>query len=112
MAKAMTQAKFTIEAEIVSALKSRCTGEGASMASAARSFMIACRPTKGPRPRLADRRLRKKAVAEAVRLLDAILGLESEYRDRIPVQSVQRYEAADHACSQPEEAISILDDAF
>ena len=112
MAKTVTQVKFTIDSDIVSAFKARCAGEGVSMTSVIRRFMITCHPAKDVKIKTSARLLRKKAVIEIIDSLNKILELETEYRDKIPEQFEQRYETADQACVQLEEAISCLDGAF
>jgi hypothetical protein len=112
MAKPMSQVKFTIEADIVSAFKARCASEGVSMASAIRQFMSTCKPAKNPIAKPDTRPQRKKAVMEYVGLLGNILQREEAYRDAIPEQFESRYEAADQACEQLGQAISCLEDAF
>jgi hypothetical protein len=51
-------------------------------------------------------------VAEIIGLLNHIMELETEYRDNIPEQFTQRYEAADRACDSLSEAIGCLEEAF
>jgi len=112
MEKTMTQVKFTINSDIVSAFKARCEGEGVSMTSEIRRFMITCQPTRQTSPKLTTRPLRRKAVIEIIGILNTIMESESSYRDNIPEPFEQRYEAADQACDKLEEAIANLEDAF
>jgi Mg-chelatase subunit ChlI len=44
--------------------------------------------------------------------LNNIMELEMEYRDNIPEAFSQRYDDADNACNQLEEAIFRLEEAF
>ena len=55
---------------------------------------------------------RRKSVAGVVELLSEVLEMEERYRDSIPEQFTQRYEAADHACEHISEAIAALEEAF
>jgi hypothetical protein len=112
MSKAMTQIKFTIDSDIVSAFKARCADEGVSMTSAIRRFMLTSQPSKELKPKLSTRPLRKKVVTEIVSILNNAMELELAYRDNIPEPFAQRYEAADHTCNRLEEAIDSLEDAF
>ena len=112
MAVATTQVKFTIESAIVSAFKARCAWEGVSMASAIRKFMMVCRPSRETKHKMLTRPHRRKAVADIIAVLADIMDSEAAYRDSIPEQFEQRYEAADHACGQLEEVIACLENAF
>ena len=112
MSNMMTQIKFTINSDTVSAFKARCASEGLSMASVISQFMKASQPAKVVKVKTDTRPLRKKAVLEIVGLLDNIMQKESDYRDNIPEQFQSRLEAADRACEQLSQAISYLEDAF
>ena len=112
MADAMTQVKFTIESDIVSAFKSRCTAEGVSMASMVREWMKTGNPHKKVKNDVQTRPHRKKIAQEIIKVLNDILEAEIEYRDYIPEHFTQRYEAADSACELLMEAISSLEEAF
>ena len=109
---AMTQVKFTIEADIVSAFRTRCAAEGVSMTSEIRKWMNHCLPARDARFDTSARPRRRKAVQEIIGLLNSIMDMEAEYRDGIPEQFAQRYEAADRACEMLAEAINCLEDAF
>jgi len=108
----MTQVKFTIEAEIVSAFKARCAYEGISMASTICQWMKEGQPINAVKIKTQTRPHRRKAVTEIIRLLNVVLEEESSYRDNIPEQFEQRVEAADYACDQLVEAISCLEEVF
>jgi len=112
MSDAMTQVKFTIESDIVSAFKARCSGEGAGMASVIRQWMKTRRPARDMKADTLTRPRRRKAVIEIVGMLNDIMGAESDYRDSIPEQFAQRYEDADRACESLAEAIACLEEAF
>jgi hypothetical protein len=116
MADTRTQVKFTIEADIVSEFKSRCAAEKVSMASVVREWMIAQKPASEFKTKSEikhqTRPQRRKEVQEIINILHCIMESESEYRDNIPENFVQRYEAADSACSLLEEAISCLEQAY
>ena len=112
MSRTMTQVKFTIDAEIVTAFKAQCESEGVSMASTICRWMKTGQPVKAVKIKMETRRHRRKAVMEIIRLLNAILEEESGYRDNIPEQFEQRVEAADYACDQLADAISSLEEAF
>jgi len=112
MPKTMTQVKFTIEDDIIRVFKSRCAAEGISMTSAVRDWMKTSCSAKEPKLDTATRPHRRKAVREIIDLLNDIADREAEYRDNIPEQFAQRYDAADQACSMLEEAISSLEEAF
>jgi hypothetical protein len=107
-----TQVKFTIDASIVSTFKARCADSDVSMTSVIQKFMITCQPAKKIQQRAITRPLRKSTVLEVIELLSTLTELEAEYRDRIPGQFEQRYEAADHACDKLSEAIGCLEDAY
>ena len=108
----MTQIKFTIESEIVSAFKARCEADGISMASVIRQWMSARQPEKGVKIKAGTRPMRRKAIAEIIVLLNEILENEEQYRDSIPEQFSQRQELSDRACEQLTEAINSLEEAF
>ena len=112
MPNGMTQIKFTINTDTVSAFKARCASKGVSMASVISQFMNICRPDRSVKAKTGTRPLRKNAVLEVIALLDDIMQKESDYRDNIPEQFQSRYEAADHACEQLSQAIPSLEDAF
>ncbi|MDR2712388.1 MAG: hypothetical protein LBB91_04665 [Clostridiales bacterium] len=112
MSRIMTQVKFTIEADIVSAFKAQCASEGVSMASTICRWMKTGQPIKAVKIKMDTRRHRRTAVTEIVGLLNAILDEESRYRDNIPEQFEQRVEAADYACDQLTGAILSLEEAF
>jgi len=108
----MTQVKFTIESDIVSAFKTRCADEGVSMASVIKEWMKTRHPANGAKTRILTRPQRKDAVRVYIGLLEGVLENESQYRDSIPEQFTQRHETADHACEQLGEAIACLEDAY
>jgi len=112
MNKATTQVKFTIESDIVSAFKARCASEGISMTSVVRGWFSTRHPTRNTSVNTATRYHRRKSVQDMIVLLSIIMDSESEYRDSIPEQFTQRYDAADHACDMLAEAIGSLEDAF
>jgi hypothetical protein len=112
MVDGMTQIKFTIEESIVAGFKSRCAKEGVSMASAARQFMETHKPARDVKIKILTRPMRKKAVLEIIGLLNDIMGMEEQYRDSIPEQFTNRYEAAEGACEQLASAIECLEGAF
>jgi esterase/lipase len=112
MVDGVTQVKFTIESDIVSAFKARCAAEGVSMASVIRLWMATRQPAKDAKAKICTRPGRRRAVAEYIGLLNAVMEKEEQYRDSIPEQFAQRYEAADHACGQLAEAIELLEDAY
>jgi len=112
MSNTMTQAKFTIESAIVSAFKARCEREKVSMTSIIRQYMITCQPMRAVKTKALTRPLRRKAVMDIIDRLNNIMELEMEYRDNIPESFSQRYDEADNACNQLEEAISRLEEAF
>jgi len=112
MSKEMTQVKFTIEAEIVSSFKARCESEGVKMTAEIRRFMQEYRPNREIKVKTLTRPLRKKTVREVICILNIVMESEEDYRDRIPEEFTQRYEAADHACEQLAEAIVCLEEAF
>jgi antitoxin component of RelBE/YafQ-DinJ toxin-antitoxin module len=107
-----TQIKFTIDSDIVSEFKARCAKEGVSMTSAVRQFMENCQLAKEMKVQPMNRPLRRKAVMDIIRLLNAILELETDYCDKIPENFSQKQEDAEHACEQLAEAIACLEDAF
>ena len=108
----MTQIKFTIDSDIVSAFKVWCAYEGVSMTSVIRGWMKTCDPAKVVRVSVYTRPQRRKAVLDIISLLSKIMDLEAEYRDNIPESFTQRYEVADHACEQLMEALGCLEAAF
>jgi hypothetical protein len=108
----MTQVKFTIDSDVVSAFKAQCASEGVSMASAISRWMEMGQPIKAVKLKMDTRRHRRKAVMKIIGLLNTLLEEESRYRDNIPEQFEQRVEAADHACDQLADAISSLEEAF
>jgi len=112
MADMMAQVKFTIEADIVSAFKSRCAAEGVSMASVVKEWMRNSILVKESNTDHQTRPHRRKAVFEIIGLLNVIMDSEARYRDNIPEHFTQRYEVADNACDLLAEAISCLEEAF
>ena len=112
MGSMMTQVKFTIEADIVSAFRARCASKEVSMTAAVRKWMNDLQPARDVNRGTSTRSKRRKAVADIVELLSEVLEMEEQYRDSIPEQFMQRYEAADHACERISEAIAALEEAF
>jgi hypothetical protein len=112
MTKVLTQVKFTIEADIVSAFKTQCEFEGVSMASVVGRWMQTGQPIKAVKIKTDTRKHRRAAVREIIRLLDVLREEEARYRDNIPEHFEQRIEAADNACDQLAEAIACLAEAF
>ena len=110
--KVLTQVKFTIESEIVSSFKVRCTSEGVSMAAVVRQWMINRQPTNSIKIKTDNRGQRKKAVIQIISLLTDILDMEANYREAIPEQFEQRIYAADNACDKLADAIACLAEAF
>jgi len=112
MDKTMTQIKFTLESDIVAAFKARCIAEGISMTAATRHWMVESRPSKNAGANVSTRPNRRKAVQDIIGLLAVIMDSEAEYRDSIPEQFAQRFEAAELACDMLAEAINCLEEAF
>jgi len=112
MPKAMTQIKFAIESDIVSVFKARCASQGVSMTSVIRQWMATERPANGAKTSIDTRPHRRKTVLEYIISLNELMNMESEYRDNIPEQFTQRYEAADYTCEQLAEALACLEDAY
>jgi predicted glycosyl hydrolase (DUF1957 family) len=108
----MTQVKFTLEADIVSAFKKCCAAEGVSMASEVREWMKTRKSAKKAKIDYHTRSHRRKAVQEVIGLLNDIMEAEANYRDNIPEHFAQRHESADNACELLAEAISCLEEAF
>jgi hypothetical protein len=108
----MTQVKFTIDTDIVSAFKAKCSAEGVSMTSVVCRWLEARQPAKDFTLQVCTRGERKNAVARCIRVLNEVLENETYYRDAIPEQFEQRFETADQACEQLEEAIGLLEDAY
>ena len=112
MKNTMTQVKFTIASDTVSAFKAQCAAEGVSMASVIGMWMKTRKPFKDVKAKLSTRSGRKSALTEYICLLNALLEKEGQYRDLIPEQFEQRYETADNTCGQLAEAIELLEDAY
>jgi len=112
MPNEMTQVKFTIEASIVAAFKTRCESEGVSMTSVIRQWMISGKPTKNARINIDTRPHRRKTVQEVVALLESLLQQETDYCDAIPEVFETRRASAEWACEQLETAIDCLTEAF
>ena len=112
MPNRMTQIKFTIESDTVSAFKARCASEGVSMTSVICLWMLSGQPGGATKIKTDTRPHRRKAVAEIIGQLTDIMNREADYRDNIPEHFEQRIDAADHACDQLAEAIAYLDEAF
>ena len=112
MSSEMTQIKFTIESDIVSAFKVRCESEGVSMASVARRWITSGKPVKDTKAKIDTRPLRRKAVLETIVLLEMVLQAEEAYRDVIPEAFQTRLDRADWACGELEQAIDCLRNAF
>ena len=108
----MTQVKFTLDTDTVNAFKAQCAAEGVSMTSVIRMWMKTRQPVKEVKAAICTRPGRKSAVTEYIRLLNAVMEKEEQYRDLIPEQFTQRYETADHTCGQLAEAIDLLEDAY
>ena len=106
------QAKFTIESDIVSDFKARCSSEGVSMASAIREFMRSGRPSKPFAIKTDTRAHRRETIQGIIGFLSEIMDSEACYRDSIPEQFTQRYESADEACERLSEAISTLEEVY
>jgi hypothetical protein len=112
MDKKMTQIKFSIESDIVTAFKARCATAGVSMTSVVRQWMLVRQPAKDVDSKTVTRPKRRVAVKEIVGLLNEILTMEEQYRDAIPEQFAQRHEWSDHACKHLAEAIDSLKEVF
>jgi len=113
MANGMTQVKFTIESEIVSAFKARCAAGGISMTSVVRQWMKTGRPDKGgAKARVDTRPHRRKTVLEITGMLETVLQAEQDYRDAIPEVFQTRLDSAEAACDELEKAIECLEGAF
>ena len=112
MSKSMVQVKFTIEAEIVSAFKMRCSSANVSMASVVSQFMKTSQSMKATKLKINTRPQRKKALSEYIGFLNELMYNEEQYRDAIPEQFESRYETAENTCNQLEQAISNLEDAY
>jgi len=112
MDKTMTQIKFTVDPEIATTFKARCAVDGISMTSAFRQWVIVGSQAKEVGVKASDRPRRRKVVREIIDSLNSVLDLEADYRDSIPEQFAQRYEAADRACEMLEEAIACLIEAY
>ena len=107
-----TQMKFIIDADVALAFRARCAEGGVSMASEIKRFMQNCRPAADTKAGTSTRPLRRKAVAGIIGSLNIIMAQEEAYRDNIPEVFTQRYDDADHACSQLSDAIACLEEAF
>jgi hypothetical protein len=112
MLNEMTQIKFTIEADIVSAFKARCALDGVSMTAVIRQWMIGAKPQNATGIKTDTRPRRRKIVLELNGILENLLQGETEYRDAIPEVFEARRDIADWACGKLEEAISSLEEAF
>jgi hypothetical protein len=113
MSSKMKQVKFTIEDEIISSFKAKCSSSGVSMTSAIRQFMSNQQAiVKDEKLQTQTRPKRRIAVTRIISLLCKILETEEEYRDSIPEAFTQRYEISEHACEYLSEAINSLDEAF
>ena len=108
----MTQIKFTIDSNIVSAFKARCASEGVSMTSVIRQWMRDRQPTDVMKPKTSSRPKRRRVVAEIISSLGEVLEMEEQYRDSIPEQFAQRCELSNQACERIAEAINTLQEAF
>ena len=82
------------------------------MAAVIRSFMQTKQPARGINLKMSTRPLRRKAITNIIEVLNGIMWLEEEYRDKIPEQFEVRIEDADRACEQLAEAIAALGEAF
>jgi len=112
MARPITQIKFTLDSDIVSAFKARCKYKGVSMASVISHFMKTGLPDKDTKKKTETRLQRRKTVLELIGLLNIIKQMEEKYRDNIPEQFESRYEVSNYSCEQLEEAISYLEDSY
>ena len=110
--KTMTQIKFTIDADVVSAFKRRCSSEGVSMTSVIAGWMKAGQPMKGIKTDIGARPQRRKAMPMVIELLECFLNNEENYRDNIPEAFQERYETAELTCGKLSEAIECLEDAY
>jgi hypothetical protein len=106
------QVKFTIENDVLAAFKAGCESERVSMTAVIRQWMTVGSPPLVTTISVSTRPQRRKAVLNMIGTLNTILQAEADYRDNIPEQFEQRYEAADYACEKIEEAVSCLEDAF
>jgi hypothetical protein len=112
MSKDMTQVKFTLESDIVASFKAYCASEGVSMASMIRKWMVAGKQAEENETRTDTRPHRRRAVQEAIILLEDVLHAEAGYRDAIPEAFLKRRDSADWACGQLEMAIDFLKNTF
>ena len=106
-----TQVKVSVQPEIAEAFKRKCQGKGVSMASEISQFMG--KTIKKP-DSSSTRQRRRKALASLILQLEEICDAEKQYWDNIPInmQNGERYEAAEHAYTAMEEALSLLYQAY
>ena len=113
--------KAYVSREIAEAFKSRCHDEGASV-SGKLGELVAGYLSDGRKPKESDsvsyavktRAMRRKAIAAAVGMIEAVLEAETEYMGNIPdnLQNSQVYEAAEETAAALEEALCILGEAY
>jgi len=108
-----TQVKVSVNQEIAAEFKAKCQCAGVSMASEISRFMSGQTPKKAT-PKVSTRRERRRALDNAIMLLESIVDAEQDYKHNIPInlQNSQRYEAAEHTVSTLEEALNILYNTF
>ncbi len=111
-----TQVKVSVKPEIAETFRNRCRAGGVSMAGELSRFMSGetQKPSKNPAPSYGTRQRRRKALADLIRLLQAIYDAESAYMDNIPVnlQNSQVYESAERAVTAFNDALDILREAY
>ena len=114
-----TQVKVCVNPEIASAFKSKCEKNKVSMASELSDFMsersgFGKAVNKAKKDALTTKGGRRAMVDSIILQLEQIKDAESEYRDNMPenLKGSIRYEAADKAVSDLDEAIDMLSEAF
>jgi hypothetical protein len=82
------------------------------MTSIIRQFLKTPKPIGDTEIKTLTRPQRRKAVLKIIAQLNKVMIGEQKYRDEIPEQFTQRYDAADQICEYLSEAIACLEEAF
>jgi len=113
-----TQVKVSVLPEIAQAFKEQCKVNGVSMAGEISRFMSGAVNESSPAKKSAlgveTRAQRRKTLAVLIRQLAKVVAAEAEYRERIPenLQNSCRYEAADCAIANMENALDCLNEVY
>jgi hypothetical protein len=109
------QVKVSIDPKVADAFKTACGTAGVSMAGELARFMaeycgFSKNQRQAPSPDVSTRSKRRKAVAEAIGLMEIVRDAESSSHENVPenLRGAAAYDAAEESISMMDEAIELL----